>query len=267
MSRGLQIAHAGLTVSLLALVGWLIATRPAVTEVEVSSLRDEIATLREDAEASGDRERATAARADSAERRSRTLTEDLAAQRSRRGRPLNLQDAGSYVAGENGDEETDDDLTEEQLQAREAARKAAVAQMDVMKLQTAEMTSVMDGLGARIKSIKLRQLQPHERWDKAREVLDLNDVQVDEIRNAIEERDGGYESATQIDHVDTDNGPETHTEVDERAVEDADRLYAERIDRALTEEQRDAWRNEGFSQSFGRVRPRDGKRPTRGPPR
>ena len=103
------------------------------------------------------------------------------------------------------------------------------------------------------RSFELRALPEAERWDKAREEVGLNDVQVDEIKAALEARDKTIDESMVIERDENDGKSRISVRrMDFAKTREANDAYKERIHNVLNDEQKKSWTEKGYENAFGR---------------
>jgi hypothetical protein len=111
-----------------------------------------------------------------------------------------------------------------------------------------EVNGLMQGIGR-------RGLPEADRWKKACEEVGVSDVQVEELKAAVAERDRALEDAfvTEKSEGDGEGGSFTLRRLDQEKAAAANREYSDRLDRTLTADQRSKWKSGGWDHSFGRL--------------
>lgn len=108
-------------------------------------------------------------------------------------------------------------------------------------------------LGGMLKGFELRRLPEAERWQKAREDLNLTSYQEDELKAANTALDADMKDAMVRETRDTKNGGKlTIARTDPTKMLAARKRYDERVDNALDTDQRKKWRENGYSNAFGK---------------
>jgi hypothetical protein len=130
---------------------------------------------------------------------------------------------------------------------------AAKAQMeaDLAKrmgdMEAAAKVSAVAAQAGFEKSLRIRSMSEDERWQHAADTLGLNSVQVDELRAAHGTLQEAMEQATTTTTTTTDSGGTmVFKQVDGTKMAEAREAFDERVDTVLNEEQKKAWRDEGF---------------------
>jgi hypothetical protein len=112
------------------------------------------------------------------------------------------------------------------------------------------LTSSLSGL---TKSFELRRLPENERWDRAREEVGLTDMQVEEIQAAIEERDKAIDESMVIEREEEDGASRFSVRrMDLDKTREANEAYRKRVDNTLNDDQKKAWKDNGYENAFGR---------------
>jgi hypothetical protein len=116
--------------------------------------------------------------------------------------------------------------------------------------EIAGITGALEGLQ---RSFELRALPEGERWDKAREELGLNDVQVDEIKAALEERDAAIDESMVVERDEDDGSSRISVRrMDFAKTREANEAYKKRVDNVLNDDQKKSWKDKGYENAFGR---------------
>jgi hypothetical protein len=117
-------------------------------------------------------------------------------------------------------------------------------------LQVATLRGRLVGLQ---KGFELRRLPEEERWAKAREDVGLTNVQEDEIKSALAERDQAIEESMQIERdEENENGRISIRHMDFEKTRAANEAYRKRVDNTLNDEQKKSWRENGYDNAFGK---------------
>ncbi len=108
-------------------------------------------------------------------------------------------------------------------------------------------------LGGLTKGLELRKLPEAERWDKARDEVGLSEVQIDEIKSAITERDAAVKEAMKIEPDDTGDRrlPVRIRNLDFTKAREANDAYRKRVDNTLNDQQKKDWKGKGYDNAFG----------------
>ncbi len=118
-----------------------------------------------------------------------------------------------------------------------------------LRVLNGELGGTLAGLR---RSFALRRLPEEERWEKAREDVGLNDVQIDEIRSALVERDAAIERAMVVARDESDgNAGISVRRLDFAKTREADQAYRKRVDNTLNDQQKKAWNDGGYDRAFG----------------
>jgi len=102
------------------------------------------------------------------------------------------------------------------------------------------------------KSMKIRALPEDERWQYAADTLGLNSVQIDELRTAhTTMQDALKDAVTESTTTGSGGGTVMFRQVDGTKMAEAKTAFNERVDNALNDDQKKAWRDEGFANAMG----------------
>jgi len=142
------------------------------------------------------------------------------------------------------------DLTAEELTAdlerRRHDMELRARDMELAAGRAAEMKDRM------LKGLRIRALPEEERWQLAADTLGLNSVQVDEIKAAHAELQEALKEAVVEETTEADGGALRFRRVDGNKMREAREAFQARVDHALNDEQKEAWRDEGFDAAFAR---------------
>ncbi len=117
-----------------------------------------------------------------------------------------------------------------------------------------DMTSAIAGQERFVKGMKIRAMPEDERWRYAAEKLGLNSVQVDELRAAQAVLQEGLKEAVVEETTESGGGSITFRRVDGNKLREVQSAFRARVDNALNDDQKKAWKDEGFSHAMGRSR-------------
>ena len=101
-------------------------------------------------------------------------------------------------------------------------------------------------------SSALRRLPEAERWEKARDEIGLSNIQEDEIKSALAERDKAIEESMEVER--DESGRSTRISVRSMDLEKtraANQAYRRRVDNTLNDDQRKNWSEKGYDNAFG----------------
>lgn len=116
-----------------------------------------------------------------------------------------------------------------------------------------EVAGLSGALSGLQRSFELRRLPEEERWSKAREEVGLNDVQVEEIKAALAERDTAIDASMVVERDETDGAQRISVRrMDFEKTREANEAYRRRVDNVLNDEQKKAWKEKGYENAFGR---------------
>jgi hypothetical protein len=108
-------------------------------------------------------------------------------------------------------------------------------------------------LGGMLKGFELRRLPEAERWQKAQDDLNLTSYQMEELKSANTALDEDMKGAMINESRDTANGGKlTIRRTDPAKALEARKRYDERVNNSLDTEQRKKWRDNGYSNAFGK---------------
>ncbi len=102
-------------------------------------------------------------------------------------------------------------------------------------------------------SSALRRLPEAERWEKARDEIGLSNIQEDEIKSALAERDKAIEESMEIKRDESDGNTRISVRsMDFEKTRAANQAYRRRVDNTLNDDQRKSWSEKGYDNAFGK---------------
>jgi hypothetical protein len=116
-----------------------------------------------------------------------------------------------------------------------------------------EQLGAQGPLGGFVEGMKLRQIPEAQRWDKARDELNLSWSQVEELKKAVADRDAAVKEATSVEKkTGPAGGALTIQRVsDPGKIAHAQAAYHDKVKSTLDEGQRKSWNSKGYDHAFG----------------
>ncbi len=153
---------------------------------------------------------------------------------------------GAAGAGEKSDGGKSEATAPQTIELGDGAMSIA---LDGLGEQLGQLNGDLASLGA---GVELRKLPEDQRWQKAKDDLGLTWNQVEDLKKAVADRDAAMKDAkTTETKPGTDGGTITVTRSDPAKAAHAQADYQDRVNAALSDEQKRNWRSKGYDNAFG----------------
>lgn len=113
---------------------------------------------------------------------------------------------------------------------------------------------IAKSLRAVSEGMRLRMLPEADRWKKAQDEVRLTDMQIENLKRAVAERDAAMKDATQVETVSAEGGNALRIrfpKVDPEKAAAAQQDYDRKVNDTLDADQEKTWKEKGYDQAFG----------------
>jgi gas vesicle protein len=121
--------------------------------------------------------------------------------------------------------------------------------LDGLKDQLGSLHADLGSFGA---GMELRKLPEAERWQKAKDDLNLTWNQVEDLKKAVADREAAIKDAANVEKKNGPNGGTiTISRPDPAKLAHAQADYHDRVNQTLNDEQKKSWQSKGYDHAFG----------------